>query len=114
MTDFTLIPTWVEPECPEYHNAITQTDAMKKDYLNLSTSPILRYKLRWEGMSDTDYSAFLVHYDACLGGLDSFDWTSVPAYISGSTLTGRWVDGSLMAKPIANAWQVEIAFEVSV
>jgi len=113
--DFSLKPTWVEPESPEYHNVITKAESYKKVFTNISTTPTRIFKLKFDGLSDTDYATLKTHYEGRMGGYDSFSWTSVPAYIdSGTSKTGRWVDGSLKATPQAKHWEVEIQFEQEV
>lgn len=110
--DFSLVPTWVIPEPPEFHNVITPSKSFKKEYINVSATPIERYKLIFTGLSDANYGTLRSHVKARYGGYDVFAWISVPSYIeSGANMTGRWVDGTLDAQPRANGWDVEIIFE---
>jgi len=118
-SDFTLVPTLVVPDEPEFNNLETPSESMKKNYLNLSSTPILRYKLIFEGMSNTNFWALHKHvYDRYVG-YDSFSWQSVPAYIDtdmdgtpdGSNLTGRWVKDTFKFDPGPDSWDAEIVFE---
>jgi hypothetical protein len=120
--DFSLVPTWVYPEEPEFHNIITPAESMKKQYQNLSATPWRRFRLVFKGLSDTNFWALYNHFYGRYGGYDSFSWQSVPSYIDtdqdgtpdGSNLTGRWVDKSFSFRPLANGWDAEVVFEVDV
>ena len=117
--NFTLVPTWVYPLEPEYNTIETQSESMKKQYQSLSSTPVQKYRLVFEGLSDANRGTILNHYHTCLGGYDYFSWQSVPSYIDtnldgtpdGSNMTGRWVPGTLNMTPRANGWDVEIVFE---
>jgi len=117
--DFTLSPTWVDVLEPEYANVITETDTMKKDYQNLSTTPLEQFVLRFEGLSDANAEVLYEHYKGRYGGYDAFAWlnANIPAYIidildlGSSNLSGRWVPGSLKLTPKARSWNAEITFE---
>jgi len=120
---FTVTPTWVHPTEPEFHTITTLSENQKKNYIDLSGStPVLKYKLLFEGLSDTDFWTLYNHYYSAKGGYDSFVWSSVPSYIDtdqdgtpdGSNITGRWVTGSFRFKPKANSWEAEIEFEKEV
>ena len=52
--DFTITPSWVDVHCPEFHNIITQSESMKKDYQNLSTTSVQRFTLKFLGLSDAN------------------------------------------------------------
>lgn len=110
---FTMDPTQVIPEEPIYNNVITLSETMKKDYQNISSTPIKKYKLIFEALTTTNKDAFLTHYNDQYGGYHSFSWTSVPSYIGGGTnITGRWVADSLEITPIlSTVWKISIIFE---
>ena len=119
----TVTPTWCYPMEPQFHNIITPSENQKKSYLNLSgSSPVYRYKLVFEGLSDDDFWFLHNHFCSAKGGYDTFDWCTVPSYIDadhdgtadGGNLTGRWVDGSFRFTPQPNSWDVEIVFEEEV
>ena len=120
--DFTLLPTWVYPDVPEYHNIETQSESMKKEYYNLSSTPVERFRLKFEGMSDANFKILFDHYKGRYGGYDEFAWLNayIPAYIKtllGITtedLTGRWVNGSLKFDPKPKSWDAEVVFEKEV
>ena len=120
--DFSLMPTWVYPEEPEYHNIITPSESMKKEYLNLSVTPIEKFRLVFEGLSDANFKVIRDHVKGRYGGYDSFAWLNayIPAYVlaflglTTENLTGRWVDGSFKATPKANYFDVEITFEKAI
>lgn len=120
-TTLSLIPTLVEPMEPEFNNVITQAEG-KKQYQNLNTTPILKYKLSFIRMTDVNFWTLYNHYYSTYGGYDSFPWASVPSYIDtdqdgtpdGSNLTGRWVEGSFQFKPNAHSWDAEIVFEKAI
>ena len=100
---------------PEYHNVITQSESMKKDYQNISTTPTRKYKLNFKALTNTDRDVLLTHYDDQYGGYHSFSWQSVPSYIGGgANITGRWVKGSLSMTVISNKWKCSIVFEKNI
>lgn len=114
--NFTLTPNEVIPLEPEYHTIITPSEAMKKEYLNISTTPIERYQLNFSKLSNTDKELLLTHFKDNSGGYYPFSWTSVPSYIGGGTsMTGRWVIGSLKMSPVwRKYWACQITFEKAV
>lgn len=121
--NFTKVPSEVIPEVPSFNTIVTQSESMKKNYQSLSASATQRFKLIFKAMSNDDYVDVIDHYANCYGQYDNFSWTTVPSYIDtdldgtadGSNMTGRWVEGSLMATPIGNSrWNVEITFEKDV
>ncbi len=117
--DFTLLPTWVYPLEPEYHNVITPSESMKKEYLNRSATAIEKFRLVYEGLSDANFEVLRDHQMGRYGGYDNFAWLSaaIPAYIialldlGGGDLDGRWVKGTFKATPKSNSWNAEIIFE---
>jgi len=109
--DFALKPIWMEPKQIGFSNIITQSESNKKEYLNVSTTSVDIYTCTFV-LSDTDYATFLSHWNGRYGGFDLFSFIGVPAYISGSPITGRWVDKSFKPKPKAGAtWDVSVDFE---
>ena len=101
MADFTMIPNEVVEETPIYHNIFSQSDFMKKEFFNITGTPLQRYKLKFKALSTVDKDVLLSHYKACYGGYDEFEWTSVPSYIElGVNITGRWVGRSLKIIPV--------------
>jgi len=112
---FTFIPTWVFPEEPQFGVMITSTETMKKEYYLLSgSSSIDRYRLVFSGVSDAGYNGtggIRTHFRAQNGGYQSFKWATIPSYILSSSVTGRWVAGSLKETPNANYWDLELTFE---
>ena len=44
-SDFSLVPSEVIELEPTYNNVITQSESMKKEFLNLSATPLLQYKI---------------------------------------------------------------------
>lgn len=113
--DFSLSPNFVTELDPIYNNVITESESMKKEFLNLSTTALQRYELKFSALTTANKDVLIGHYKARYGGYDSFIWTSVPAYIeSGSNITGRWVDGSLQITPIGyKRWTCSITMEKS-
>ena len=112
-SDFTLAPSEVIELDPIYNNVITQSESMKKEFLNLSATPLLQYKLKFNVLTTANKNIVLAHYKDQSGGYYKFAWKSVPAYIgSGANITGRWVDGSLSFTPIGSKrWTTSIIFE---
>ena len=110
---FSLTPQVVRPLSPKYHNIITPSESMKKEYINLSATPTEQYKLKFKAVSNGSRGTLLTHYEDQSGGYYEFSWQSVPSYIGGgSNITGRWIDGSLTMSPIgADQWECEITFE---
>ena len=113
--NFATAPSEVVELSPDYNNIITPTESMKKEFLNLSTTPIRRYRLKFNSKTTAVKDAILAHYDSAYGGYDDFTWTSVPAHVnSGGNITGRWVDGSMQFTPIGyKLWNISIEFEKS-
>jgi len=113
---FSLEPDVVITLEPEYYNVITPAESAKKEYMNIASTPIERYKLEFAGLSDTDRDTLLTHYKDQYGGYHSFSWQSVPSYIGGgANITGRWVDGSLTMDPLLGRyWKCSIQFEKAV
>ncbi len=117
--DFALTPTWVQIEEPEYNNVITQSESMKKEFMNIATTPIEKFKLKFEGMSDANFKTLYDHYKGRYGGYDVFAWlnANIPAYIktllglTTENLSGRWVTGSFKPKVRAKSFDAEIVFE---
>lgn len=121
--NFTLVPNIVTPEPPEYNTIITQTESMKKEYLSLSETPSLKFKLSFKAITNAVFITIQAHYHSCKGQYDNFSWTSVPSYIDtdlsgtadGSNMTGRWVTDSLKMTPISFLrCNVDITFEKDV
>ena len=120
--NFTTVPSYVIPEVPEYNTIVTQAYGMKKQYQSLDVTPVQRFKLIFNAITNAVYIAIQAHYATTYGQYDNFLWTSVPAYIDtdmvggmGSNMTGRWVEGSLSPTPIGNGyWNVSIVFEKDV
>jgi hypothetical protein len=120
--DFQLLPTWVYPEEPEYHNVETPSESMKKEYMNISSNAVERYKLVFEGLSDANMKTLRDHYSGRYGGYDSFAWKNayIPGYLltllglTTEDLTGRWVQGSFKYDPQPHSWDAEIVFEKAV
>jgi len=116
---FALVPTWVTPLEPEEYNIITPAVSMKRQRQNIATTPLERFKLQFEGISDEDYLILLNHMKLVHMDYDEFTWTGVPSYIDtdgdgiadGSNMSGYWVKGSFNSTPRANGWDAEITFE---
>jgi hypothetical protein len=110
---FSLVPNVVKPLGRKYNNEQTTSDGMKKEYYNLSATPIKKFRLVFNALSATDMGTLRDHYDDQYGGYHNFSWQSVPDYInSGANITGRWVDGSLKREPTGhNRWKCTVDFE---
>lgn len=121
-SDFSLMPTLVIPEEPEYHNIESQADSMKKEYFNISSTPVERFKLKFDGLSDSDFKILYDHVKARYGGYGLFDWLNayIPGYlktllgITSGDLSGRWVDGSFRFDVKPKHFTAEIVFERNV
>jgi len=113
--DFTIAPSEVVEIVPVFNNVVTDSESMKQEYLNLSTTSIQRYKIKFNAKTTAEKDAVLAHYNGRYAGYDEFIWTSVPAYVnSGANLTGRWVTGSLQFTPIGyKRWNISITFQKS-
>lgn len=113
-SDFTSTPYIAVPVEPQYHNIITPSESMKKEYLNVSATPIKQWDLQFKALTSTEMNTILTHYEDQSGGYYEFKWTSVPLYVnSGADITGHWVDGSLRISQNSNKWNVNIRFEKS-
>ena len=112
-TNFSVTPTWVYPQEPQYHNIVSETEGLRKVYFNVSGSSIAVYRLIFDSISDAQHTTLRNHYNETLGGYTPFTWNSVPAYISSvSAMYGRWISGTFREKPNARSWDCEIDFEV--
>lgn len=119
MADFALTPTWVFPERPEYHNVITQSESMKKEFFNISSTPTEKFQLKFEGMSDANFKILYDHQKGQYGGYALFNWlnANIPAYIktllglTTENLSGRWVDDTFNFNPKSHSFDAEIIFE---
>lgn len=115
-----VTPTWVYPMEPQFHTIITQTESQKKNFLNLSGStPVFKWKLVWEKMSDAKFWGLHKHFHDRGGGYAKFAWKDVPAYIDtdmdgtvdGSDVTVRYIAGSFKFSPNAHSWDAEVIVE---
>ena len=109
---FTMKVNSVEIMEPAYHNVITTSESMKKEYMNVSSAAIQRFKLSLQ-LVTSEKDTLLAHFNDQYGGYHSFSWTSVPSHInSGVSMTGRWVDGSLSLPIRAGlVWLCQVEFE---
>ena len=121
-TDLTLYPTLVEPVIPSFSSSIIVGEDLTKDYEVTEEEGYNRFKLTFDGLSDTDYKWLRDHYLAVHGGSDTFDWLNayIPSYIknllgiSVSDLTGRWVEDTFESTTLPHAFDVSITFELEV
>lgn len=113
--DFSVAPSEVVESAPIFNNITTESESMKKEFLNISATSIQKYTLKFNAKTTAVKDSILAHYNARYGGYDSFLWTSVPAHVnSGSNITGRWIDGSITFTPVGyKLWNVSIMFEKS-
>jgi len=111
---FAVQPNTVVPHAPEYNNVVSQTESMKKEYYNISATAVEKWDLLFKVNTSTEMNAILTHYKDQSSGYYLFSWTSVPAYISGAAISGRWVPGSLKITPVSNKWKVSLIFEKAV
>ena len=115
--NFTLTPNLVETLSPIYNNVITQSESMKKEFLNLSATPVERYKLVFTMLLTTDWDILVAHWKDNSAGYYPFSWQSVPSYIGGgANISGRWVPDSLSMGSVINGtcWNATVTFEKSV
>ena len=111
---FTLAPNEVETIAPEYNNVQSQTESMKKEYYQISSTAVERYKLSFKVLSNTDRDTLLAHVKDQSDDFYEFSWQSVPSYIGGgANISGRWVKKTLTMTPILNHWRCSIVFEKS-
>ena len=108
-------PTWVFPIAEDYNVITTQSETMKKEYLLLSATPVIQYRLVWTGISDGNFATILAHWRGVSGTFSSFTWKCVPSYIDagdglGSGVTGRWINKPRW-QPNSYSWDVEMEFE---
>jgi len=113
--DFTLIPDEVIPQEPEYHNVVTPSESMKKEYLNLSATPVEKFIIKFKALPSASMTTLRNHYKDQSGGYYPFIWKTVPSYISTSTaMTGRWLTGSLSIGIVGDKyWACDVGFEKS-
>jgi len=112
--DFAITPSWVTPAGPVYNNVISPSESQKKEYLNLSVTPVEEFALIFTLVSTTIRDQIKAHYNGRYGGYDKFQWQTVPSPIvaSSSTMDGRWIDGSYKENYTGPAgWNIEVGFE---
>jgi len=114
--DFTLVPSVVEILEPVYNNVTSQSESMKKEYINIAATPMERYRLSFKALSSTDMATLRTHFKDNSGDYYPFTWKSVPSYVdAGANKTGRWVAGTLKISPNAELyWSCEVTFETQV
>ncbi len=110
---FTLEPNVVETIAPEYNNVQSQTESMKKEYYQVSSTPVEQYDLTFKALSTADRDTLLTHNKDQSDDYYPISWQSVPNYLGGgSNITGRWVKGSLKMSPVGEKrWKCSITFE---
>ena len=109
---FTIKPNNVLELVPEYNNVTSQTESMIKEYFQVSATAVKKYNLEFKAKTTTERNSILNHYNDQSGGYYPFSWQTVPSYIgSGSSITGRWVEGSYSETQTSNKFQITIAFE---
>lgn len=110
---FSLTPSVVIPFEPDYYNIESSSESMKKEYLNISATPVEKWTIRIKVLTSTQMNTWLTHFKDNSGAYYPFSWTSVPPYINGgSNITGRWVKGTWKATPLsADKWACEAVFE---
>lgn len=110
---FAITPNVAIPVEPDYHNIVTPSESMKKEYLNMSATPTEKWILKFKALTSTNMNVLLTHYKENSGEYYPFSWTTVPPHInSGANITGRWVKGSLSLNPISGIkWMCQITFE---
>ena len=117
VTNIGATPSEVVESAPIFHNILTESESMKKEYLNISITSIQRYTIKFNAKTTAIKDVILAHYNARYGGYGSFSWAAdmVPAHVNGgSALTGRWVDGSITFTPVGyKLWNISIQFEKS-
>lgn len=117
-----VTPTWVYPLEPKFSTMITESDGQKKQYQNLSPTPLIQYRLVWTGLSDADYWTLHKHFVDHRGGTSKFAWKDVPSYIDtdhdgsvdGSDVTVRYVPGTFKFEPKPHSWDGEVTVEEDV
>ena len=115
MANFTIAPSEVVESSPIFNNIITEMESMKKEFLNLSTTSLKRYTIKFNAKTTAVKDSILLDYNGRYGGHEEFIWASVPAHVnSGANLTGRWIDNSIKFTPVGyKMWNINIQFEVS-
>jgi hypothetical protein len=117
-----VTPTWVHPLEPQFSIIITQAEGGKKQYQNLSPTPLIRWKLIWKGLSDTKFWTLHKHFIDHRSGTSKFAWKDVPSYIDtnndgvvdGSDVTVRYVVGTFRFQPDPYSWNGEVVLEKDV
>jgi hypothetical protein len=109
-----VTPTWVTPIKEQYNVSISPSQNMKRGYYLFSTTPILQYKLEFNGLSNELYRTLMEHWRAVSGTFGVFLWSTVPSYIDSiggaSPMYGRWISQPEVT-PYARSWNVRINFE---
>jgi hypothetical protein len=110
---FSLTPTVVIPIEPDYYNIITPSESMKKEYLNMSATPVKRWTIRINVLTSAQMNTWLTHFNDNSGAYYKFTWNTVPSYVnSGANIDGRWVKGTWRASPLKGGyWSCEAVFE---
>jgi len=116
MADFSdVTPTWVIPLDEDYNVTITQSENLRKTFDLLSATPVIGYRLLFNGVTDGQFAAILAHYRGVSGTFAAFTWNTVPSYIDGGggvgiSMLGRWA-GKPKFTPKSKSWDVEMMFE---
>jgi len=119
---FNLTPSEMWPLEPEFYNVVSTPESGAKQYSNIEPTETQQYQCRFRGISDANWRILFNHYKICKGGFEAFTFINVPSYLDtdldgdadGTALVGRWVPGSYEPTQLANAWDVNIKFEVDV
>ena len=85
-----VTPTWAAPIREEYNVSISPSKNMKRDYYLFSPTPVLEYRLDFEGLSEEDYQILQQQYRDVSGQFGAFYWQSIPKYM-GDIISDRIV-----------------------
>ena len=118
-SDFTIIPSFVEPVLPSFSTSISVAEDLSKDYECIEEEGYNRFKFTFDGISDSEHKTIRDHFISVVGETNTFLWknSAIPSYIKSllgitiSDLTGRWVSGSFSTKISPRSVTIEILFE---
>ena len=117
--DFSIMPTWVHVEEPEFNILISKSENMKKDRQLISSNALYRFRLVFTGISDANMNTIWEHYIAVKGSYSSFLWKNafIPAIIktlmdiTSQDITMRWIEGTFSPTIRPHGFDLEIRAE---
>ena len=90
-----VTPTWALQIKEEYNVNISPSKHMRREYYLFSPTPVLQYRLDFQGLSEENYRILQQHYRNVSGQFGAFHWQSIPRYCVTDIMTNKIKIGSL-------------------